>query len=714
MRPVAALAVALIALLSSSFISIADTGSADSAHENDEVPFYEGMEEHVLSSIDVITEVISKRSDNLPLPSGMVSMLEAVVEDDAEDSQAAQVAGHVRYAEDVEIEALRILGGAEVVVEDGVTVTVHRLSIESGGKAISFSTIGQGRIVIGSLAMEGLVMPLPKITVRADDASIESVYQRDGEERSFLLDVSYTHDLAVTIGDYTTVYSSEDQADIRMSISLDLTDFKGHVNAPGPQSTIDRLLRYIGSLDLIRLDLEIDVGGSYGVADYPTPFQVTDMGLAIDSHKDQDAPYYSVELSIGNVRIYPVDNSNMRIYMELPATKMKDGSRPTMDRSEEFRLTADSIKVDRVEPDEPLDVHVEDLDIEMASGSDSFVSLSMKKMAFKGIEYDEKGAFRVDTTVTDFKTRFDGTASEILDDMNGLMKKILSLDVVEGVVTLGKTEYCRYDADGNTFQKVTVNGLDMKVRFAIPQFRIHFHLDSYEYVDPGRDLSSGPIDFELWAGIDTGFDIWGIDSIKDLLRILSMRSVAEVSLEGDHGYSYVLGKGEAFLIALATEGLVLKCGDDTVSFDKASVMGLSLKDGIEIRYLRMTDGDAAHKIPSSLRGKLTDETIIELSNSLGLQKLSGNASISVNTDIDKREAGLYRIDVYRNNLELTQHTVGDGCIVFKTDSMGTYAVSGPLNEPEKTATAVALLALAVALGAATVLIGRRRFANRKG
>ena len=39
----------------------------------------EGMEEHVLSSIDVITEVISKRSDNLPLPSGMVSMLEAVV-----------------------------------------------------------------------------------------------------------------------------------------------------------------------------------------------------------------------------------------------------------------------------------------------------------------------------------------------------------------------------------------------------------------------------------------------------------------------------------------------------------------------------------------------------------------------------------------------------------------------------------------------------------
>ncbi|MBP5203398.1 MAG: hypothetical protein J6Z16_02025 [Candidatus Methanomethylophilaceae archaeon] len=690
---------------------MADPSPADAAREDGGSPFYEDIEDHVLATIDVITEVISKRSDNLLLPPGTVSMLEAVVGDEIEASQAAQVSGRVRYTEDIEIEELRILGGAEVVVEDGVTVMVHRLFIESNGTAIGFSTIGQGCIVIGSVAIEGLVMPLPKITVRADEASIESVYQRDGEERTFQLDVSYIDDLAITIGDYTVVYSSEEQADIRISVGVDLTDFKGHVNAPGPQSTIDRLLRYIGSLDLIWLDLDIDIGGSYGVADYPTPFQVTDLGLSIDSHKDQDAPYYSLELSIGNVRIYPVNNSNMYIFMELPATKMKDGSVPTIDRSEAFRLTAESINVERVEPDEPLDVHVDHLDIEMASGSNSFVSLSMKKMAFKGIEYDESGAFRVDTTVTDFKTRFDGTASEILDDVNGLLKRILSLDVVEGIVTLEKTEYYRYDAEGQVSQKVIINGLDMKVRFAIPQFRIHFHLDSYEYVDPDKDLSSGAIDFELWAGVDTSFDIWGINSIKDLLKVLSMRSVAEVNLEGDHDYSYTLGRGEAFIIGFATEGLVLKCGDDAVSFDKESVIGLSLKDGIEIRYLRMNDWEEVQKVPSSLRHKLTDETVIELSNSLGLQKLSGKASVSVKTDVDIKEAGLYRIDVYRNSLELTQHTVDDGRIAFKTDSMGTYAVSGPLSEPEKTAAAIALLVLAAVLGAATVLIGRRRLSN---
>lgn len=136
MRAVAILATALAVMLSLPCIPMAGMASADVADEVEGTPFYEGMEEHVLSSIDVITEVISKRSDNLPLPSGMVSMLEAVVEDDTEDSQAAQVAGHVRYAEDVEIEELRILGGAEVVVEDDVTVTVHRLFIESGGKAV--------------------------------------------------------------------------------------------------------------------------------------------------------------------------------------------------------------------------------------------------------------------------------------------------------------------------------------------------------------------------------------------------------------------------------------------------------------------------------------------------------------------------------------------------------------------------------------------------
>ena len=711
MRAIAILVTALVGLLSVSSIPIADAGSADAAIEDDEALFYEGMESHVLTSIDVITEVISKRNDNLLLPPGMVSMLEAVVEDDVGDSQAEQVAGRICYAEDIEIEELRIMGGSEIVVEDGVTVMVHRLFIESGGAAIAFSTIGQGRFVIGSMVIEGLVVPLPEITVRADDASIESVYQRDGEERSFLLDVSYVHDMAVTIGDYTVVYSSEDQADICISVGLDLTDFKAHVSAPGPHSTIDRLLRYIGSLDLIWLDLDIDIGGSYGVADYPTPFQVADLGLTIDSHKDQVSPYYGVELSIGNVSIYPVNNSNMRICMELPASKMKDGSKPMIDRSEKFRLTADSIKVDRVEPDEPLDVHVEDLDIEMASGSNSFVSLSMKKMVFKGTEYDDKGAFGADTEVTDFKARFDGTASEILDDVNGLMKRILSLDTVEGVVTLGKTEYHRYDANGELFHKVVVNGLDMKARFAIPQFRIHLHLDSYEYVDPGKDLSSGSIDFELWAGIDTGFDIWGVESIKDLLKILSMRSVAEVNLEGDHDYSYVLGKGEAFIIDLATEGLVLKCGDDTAGFDKAAVAGLSLTDGVEIRYLRMNGGDLVQKIPSSLRNKLTDETVVELSSSLGLQKLSGKASISVKMDIDKKEAALYRIDVYRNNLELTQHTVDDEHVLFKTDSMGTYAVSGPLNDPGRTAVAYALLVLAAVLGIVTVLIGRRHFAN---
>ena len=156
---------------------------------------------------------------------------------------------------------------------------------------------------------------------------------------------------------------------------------------------------------------------------------------------------------------------------------------------------------------------------------------------------------------------------------------------------------------------------------------------------------------------------------------------------------------------------MLKCGDDTVGFDKAAVVGLSLTDGVEIRYLRMNGGDLVQKIPSSLRNKLTDETVVELSSSLGLQKLSGKANISVKTDIDKKEAALYRIDVYRNNLELTQHTVDDEHVLFKTDSMGTYAVSGPLNDPERTAVAYALLVLAAVLGIVTVLIGRRYFAN---
>ncbi|MBR4181216.1 MAG: hypothetical protein IKQ57_03665 [Candidatus Methanomethylophilaceae archaeon] len=702
------IATTLILLISLSPAASLGIGTADALQEDGGLPFYIEIRDHVLTSVEVVTKAVSKRIDNLPLPAGAASVLEAVVVDEALEPRTAPVSGFVRYGSNGDIEELRRLGGAEVAVDDGVTVTVSRLLIESEGNAISFSTAGQGRIVVGSVSMEGVVMPFPMLTVRADDASISSSYHRDGEERSFLLDVSYSRDLAITIGEYTVTYSSEDRSDIRISVGVDLTDYKGYANAPGLHSTVDRLLRYIGSLDLVRLDVDIDIEGSYGIAGYPNPFRIEDMSLSIDSHKEQEAPYYSIDLSIGNVRAYPVDNSGMRISMELPATRMKDGSLPTMDRSKAFRLTADSISVDRVEPDEPLDVHVDDLAIVITSDPEPSLSLSMKRMANKGAQSYDEGAFHAETTVSGFETRFKGTTTELLDDAKGLIRMLLLPGkAVEGTLALEKTEYVRYDADGQPYQKAVVRGLDMVVTLAIPLFRIHLELDSFEYFDPYRDLSSSPIGFDLRMGVDLEFDIMGASSLKDLLGILSAESVAEIDAEGDHDYRFALDEGRAFLIGLASEGLEVRCGDDSIAFDRASVSGLSLYRDIELRYLRMTAQEAAQKVPDGLRHKLNGGAIIELSNSYLVQKLDGKAEVNLKTDIDPIGAGAYLVDAYRNSLDKVDASAKDGSVSFKTDEMGVYAVSGPLKDPDRTAGATALLVLAIAMGIITALIGRR-------
>ena len=310
MRKRMVLAVMLAMLLLISVPSAADQSSADT-EEDDDIDFTGVMYDQILSGVDAVTDAISKRTDNLPLPSGVASVLEAVANDETSEPQVP--AGSASpYSADTHEEEIHLAGGDDLTVNNA-TLTVDRLYIDSSSTPVTFKTTGTGRIVIGSLFLGGLIMPLPQMAVTAENASVTVDYQ-NGEslKRSLALDVAYTGTLTIDIGGHTVAYTSTGTSHIRISVSVDLTGYVERVSAPA-QSTIDKLLRYIGSLDLVKLDISVEIGGTYGIADYPTPFQISDLAFSINSHKDQTVPYYGIVLDIGNVQVYPVNNRGMHI-----------------------------------------------------------------------------------------------------------------------------------------------------------------------------------------------------------------------------------------------------------------------------------------------------------------------------------------------------------------------------------------------------------------
>ena len=708
MRKRMVLAVMLAMLLLISVPSAADQSSADT-EEDDDIDLTGVMSDQILSGVDAVTDAISKRTDNLPLPSGVASVLEAVANDETSEPQVP--AGSASpYSADTHEEEIHLAGGDDLTVNNA-TLTVDRLYIDSSSTPVTFKTTGTGRIVIGSLFLGGLIMPLPQMAVTAENASVTVDYQ-NGEslKRSLALDVAYTGTLTIDIGGHTVAYTSTGTSHIRISVSVDLTGYVERVSAPA-QSTIDKLLRYIGSLDLVKLDISVEIGGTYGIADYPTPFQISDLAFSINSHKDQTVPYYGIVLDIGNVQVYPVNNRGMHIEMELPASRMTDGSRPEMDRARAFVLSADSISVGRVEPDDPLNVQVNDLGITIAAGDESSLAMDMGKMVFAGTVTNKKGTFPAETTVTGFGIDFKGTASDLLDNASGLIRKIIQSDTIDGHVNLGKIEYARYDKDGTAIdQKVMVDGLVVKPSFVFPMFRLHMAIDSFEYKSSTKDITSSSFSYNLLIGIDPESLPSGVAKIRDLLKLFEIRSVTEIT--ADDGYSFTIDKGRAFITKLSTDGLRVICGDDALTFESRAVTSLT-KDGVVVvSYHRLTADEIKDKVPKSVRQRLSDETVIELSNSAGVDKVDGTVSISIKTDLDPEDAGAYRIDTDRKRLVGEDWYAEDGHITFTTDTMGLHAVSGPLTEPDRTVLASGLLVGAGVLGAITVIVGRR-FITRK-
>lgn len=213
-------AVVLALLLFMPAASLSGLSSADVSAE-DTPAFNEIMTDQIMSGIDEVTDAVSEDADSVLLPLGTASVLEAVINGETSEPQTSPVTTHIDYSSDKEIEELRLSGGAGITVKNGVTLTVDKLFIESAGTAISFSTEGTGVIIVKTLVIEGLVTPLPEIALRADDASIVSLYESEGETKSLSVTVPYIHELMVAAGDNAMIFSSDEPTEIgylRMSI----------------------------------------------------------------------------------------------------------------------------------------------------------------------------------------------------------------------------------------------------------------------------------------------------------------------------------------------------------------------------------------------------------------------------------------------------------------------------------------------------------------
>ena len=694
----------LTLLLLASLLSIVPTFSTDGVSEDIDEPFYEGMTDQVFDGIDAICGSVSECTDNLPLPTGAISVLAGVTDDVTVIPQTEPVTGHIRFDKNTEIEQLYVVGGADLEIADGVTLTVDELFIESSGTAISLSIEGEGMMVVDSLAVEGLVLPIPEMTIQTPQASIISEYERDGEDRSFMLRMSYLDSLNITLDAFSLSFTGDGQEEILISADVDLTDYIDHVTTPEPQSTLDRLLRYISSLGLVKLDLDISVGGNYSITGYPMPVQIGDLGLSINSHRADDVPYYSADLHIGEIDIDSVNNEDMAIHFDLPATKMKDGSRPIMDRAKEFVMNAGSINVDLNDSDPLMGVGVKGLELRLVSSPESSASLSMERMAY----HEMVDGLDVSTTLSGFSMGFNGTSSNLIDDPKGLAKDILlSGKGVEGGITMKSIDHSRYHLEsGMLLEKAVINGLVLNASLVIPQFRMHFDMDSFGYSDPTKELSCSSIGYDLFLGVKTTIDPESIDSIMDLLKLLEVKSYAEIVADGAPDYHFTVDSGRAFIIGLATEGLRAICGENTMMMDRASISGLSLKGDVDVLFHVMSNDEIDDKIPGKIRDRLNGGNVIELSDSLGIKDLEGTITITIKTDIDGEKAGVYHIDTENDDLEKVEFATEGNAFTFKTDKMDMYAVTGPLKEPDMVTIAIILFVSAVILGILTVAVGK--------
>ena len=674
--------------------------------EDDTEPFYDGMAAQVLDGITAVSESISECSDELPLPPGTISILAGVTDDDTSEPQTEPVTGHVVYDHSVVIPQLYVVGGADIELANDVTLTVNEMFIESSEIPIGLSTGNHGRMVVKSLVIDGLILPLPEISVEATQATIESEYWQNGEDRHFMVKISYIDVLNISIEDVTVTYSSDDLTDILISVDVDLTDYIDRISTPEPLSTLDRLLRYISSLDLVKMDLKVEVGGEYDINGYETDFNASNLRLSIDSHKDSETPYYNIDLGLGKVSAYPVNIEGMSIHADLPASRMKDGSRPIMDKSREFEIDVGAIEANGSETYEPITVAVEGLKIELRTNPEKYVSLSMKNMAYH--EFVDDDTVDVGTNVNEISLKFNGTSSELLDDPTGLAKDILSTGKgVSGTISLNSISYSRFNNIGQILvEKATINGLELKALLVIPQFMMHFDLDSFDYADAKKELSCDSIGYDMWLGLITPIDPDSVKSILDLLKLMEMKSIAVVTAEGGPDYHFTIDSGRAFMASLSTEGLRAICGNDSIVLDKRSVSGLYISGDIDIHYRILSNNDVDNEVPGKISERLNGGIVVEMSDSSSIMDLSGIITLTVNNDVNQSDVGVYYLNTEEKTLEEIEFIYGEGSVTFKTDKMGMYAVTGPLLEPDKTIAAVGCFAAAVILGIITVAIYR--------
>jgi len=213
-------------------VCISAPASADGSL-SDAPDFDKAMTDQVLTGIGEVADAVSNKTDDIILPPGSANVLGAVVDCKTSEPQIGTITGHVECSEDEEFEELRISGGAGISIKDGVTVTADRLYIESSGEPKSFSMQGTGRLVVGMLVMEGLIVPLPMIAISADDATLASDYRTEGKERSFSMTISYIHDLKLMMDGNTVTYAADERSEIGMSLDIDLTEYIPMSAPPG-------------------------------------------------------------------------------------------------------------------------------------------------------------------------------------------------------------------------------------------------------------------------------------------------------------------------------------------------------------------------------------------------------------------------------------------------------------------------------------------------